>query len=235
MNLRERDHTIKELLDASVVDDRLLERSLRDLRCLSFLLSWTHQAVEDVFHIVAQHQLRTFSVLDVATGAANIPIALVRRARRQKLQVELTATDVSEQVLAVARANCADFPEIRLEQQNALALTYEAQSFDVVLCQGALHHFSPEEALFLLKELARVARHAVIVTDLQRSLPLYLGAWLLMHMLVLNPITRHDGLASVRRAYIPSEVLALAEQAGLHSAIIRSTFPFRQVLIWQRS
>lgn len=235
MNLRERDATVEELLDAPGVDPRLLERSLRDLRRLSFALGWTNLAVKDAAQVVAQQQLRAFSVLDVATGAANIPIALARWARHSKLQAEITATDISEQVLAVARKDCANFPEIRLEQQNTLALIYEAQSFDLVLCQGALHHFAPAEAQVLLRELARVARRAVIVTDLQRSLPLYLGAWLLMHTLVLHRVTRHDGLASIRRAYLPREVRALAGQANLHSATIRTTFPFfRQVFIWQR-
>ncbi len=235
VNLRERDASVEELLDAPAVDPCLLEQSLRDLCRLEFTLGWTNLAVSDVARMVAQQQLHAFSVLDVATGAAGVPIALARWARRRKLQVEITATDISKQALAVAAINCARFHEIRLEQQNALALTYEPLSFDFVLCQGALHHFAPDAAQMLLRELARVARRAVIVIDLKRSLLLYLGAWLLMHTLVPHRVTRHDGLASIRRAYIPREMRALAEQADLHSATIRTTFPFfRQVLIWQR-
>ncbi|HEY7348984.1 MAG TPA: methyltransferase domain-containing protein [Ktedonobacterales bacterium] len=235
MNLRERDSSAEELLDAPGVDDRLLEQSLRDLSRIGSLLGWTHLAVQDVAHIVAQRQLRAFSVLDVGTGAANVPIALARWARRQGREAQITASDLSEQVLAVARANCASFPEIHIEQQNALALTYADQSFDLVLCQGALHHFSPDEAVAVLRELARVARRAIIVTDLQRNRPLYVGGWLLMHTLIRNRVTRHDGLASIRRAYTPAEVRALAEQADLRSATIHTALRLRQALIWQRS
>jgi hypothetical protein len=74
----------------------------------------------------------------------------------------------------------------------------------------------------------------VIVSDLARSLPAYLGAWLLTHTLMPNRLTRHDAPASVRRAYTPSEVRDLAEQAGLKGATVRSAFPFRQVLVWER-
>ena len=235
MNLRERDSTAEELLDGPGVEYELLEKSLRDLSRMSVMLTWTQQAVKQVAEIVEQRQLRAFSVLDVGTGAGNIPIALARWARSQQLQIEITASDLSEQVLIAARANCADFPEIRLEQQDALALTYADQSFDLVHCQGVLHHFSPDEAQMLLKELARVARHAVIVTDLQRGRSAYIAAWLMMRILKRNRITRLDGLASIRRSYIPSEVRALAEQANLRSAAVRTTFPVRQVLIWQRS
>lgn len=235
MNLRERDPTAEELLDGSGVEYRLLEQSLRDLSRMAVLLTWTQQAVKQVAEIVQQRHLRSFSVLDVGTGAGNIPIALARWARRQQLLVEITASDLSERVLTAARANCAGFSEICFEQQDALALTYADQSFDLVHCQGVLHHFSPDEAQIMLKELARVARHAVIVTDLRRGRSAYIGAWLMMRILRRNRITRLDGLASIRRSYIPSEMRALAEQAGLHSATIRTTFPVRQVLIWQRA
>lgn len=234
MNLRERDANVEEVLDTPSVDAGLLEESLRDLRRFGALLGWTRLAVEDVASMVAQQRLHTFSVLDVGTGAANIPVALARWARSQQLRVRITASDINRQMLAVARANCADFPEIRLERQNALALGYADQSFDLVLCQGALHHFAADDVPTLLRELARVARVAVIVTDLQRTLPLYLGAWLLMHTLVHNPITRQDGLASIRRAYTPGEVRILASQASLASATIHTALGVRQTLIWQR-
>ena len=235
MNLRERDATAEELLDGSGVPYEVLAKSLSDLSRMAVLLTWTQQAVKQVAEIVQQRQLRSFSVLDVGTGAGNIPIALARWARRQHRQIEISASDLSEQVLTAARANCAGFPEIRFEQQNALALTYADQSFDLVHCQGVLHHFSPDEAQILLKELTRVARHAVIVTDLRRGRSAYIGAWLMMHLLRRSRITRLDGLASIRRSYIPSEVRALAERAGLHSAAVCTTIPFRQVLIWQRT
>jgi ubiquinone/menaquinone biosynthesis C-methylase UbiE len=234
MNLRERDAAAEELLDGPGVEYVLLEQSLRDLSRMSALLTWTKQAVKQIAELMKQYQLQRFSVLDVGTGAGNIPIALARWARLQGLEAQITATDLSEQVVEIARLTCAGFPEIQLEVQNGLALTYEDQSFDLVHCQGVLHHFAPDEAQVLLKEMARVARHAVIVTDLRRGRAIYMAAWLVMQIVRPSRITRLDGLASIRRSYIPSEVRALAERAGLHQATLRTTFPVRQILIWQR-
>ncbi|HEY7355203.1 MAG TPA: methyltransferase domain-containing protein [Ktedonobacterales bacterium] len=234
MNLSKRDNCVEELLDTPGIDGCLLAESLRDLSRLGALLGWTRLAVRDVARIATRQRLQTFSVLDVGTGAANVPIALASWARSQQRELAMIASDISEPMLAVARANCASYPEICLERQNALALSYADQSFDVVLCQGVLHHFAPDEAETLLRELARVARRAVIVIDLQRNLPLYLAAWLFMHTLARNPITRQDGLASIRRAYTPGEVRALAQQADLHAATLHTTLRFRQSLIWQR-
>ncbi|HEU5367762.1 MAG TPA: methyltransferase domain-containing protein [Ktedonobacterales bacterium] len=234
MKLRERDNTLEELLDAPVANQRLLARNLRDIRRINLMLGWTSLALKQVAQTVTSQHLQTFSLLDIATGSADIPKAIARWAQRQQLQAKITATDISEQVLDAARMNCAGIPEIHLEQQNALALAYADQSFDLVLCSLALHHFSPTDAPTLLRELARVARYAVIVSDLQRSFPAYLGAWLLTHTLMPNQLTRHDAPASVRRAYTASEVRALADQAGLQAATIRTVFPFRQILVWRR-
>src|SRR5690348_7438351 len=147
MNLSTRDDTLEEWLDLPGVDEQQAEESFHDLRRMSDALGWTGLAVRDVAKLVASYQLRAFSALDVATGAAYIPAALARWARDQELRASITACDISEQALTAARVTCAGFPEIRLEQQNALALTYPDQSFDVVLCQGVLHHFSPQHAI----------------------------------------------------------------------------------------
>jgi 2-polyprenyl-3-methyl-5-hydroxy-6-metoxy-1,4-benzoquinol methylase len=235
MSLRTRDNTIEELLDAPVADERLLARNLRDIRRINRLLGWTSLAVEQVRQIIARQRLASFSLLDVATGSADIPVAIARWAERQGLQASITATDLSEQILTSARTNCATFPNIQLERQDALALSYGEQAFDLALCSLALHHFAPEDALRLLSELARVARRAVIVSDLSRSLPAYLGAWALTHTLMPNKLTRHDAPASVRRAYTPAEAHALAQHAGLEGATVRTAIPCRQVLVWERN
>jgi ubiquinone/menaquinone biosynthesis C-methylase UbiE len=234
MKLRERDNAIEELLDAPVADQGMLARNLRDIRRINLMLGWTSLALNQVAQTVTSKGLKTFSLLDVATGSADIPKAIARWAARKQLQATITATDISEQVLDAARANCADLPNIHIEHQNALALSYADQSFDLVLCSMALHHFSPDAAPPLLRELARVSRHAVIVSDLERSFPAYLGAWLLTHTLMPNRLTRHDAPASVRRAYTSSEVRALANQAALQSSTIRTVIPFRQILVWER-
>jgi len=166
MNLRERDNTLEELLDAPVADQRLLAHNLRVIRRINVMPGWTSLAPKQVALTVARQLLHTFSLLDVATGAADIPKAMAHRAERQHLQGTIVATDISEQVLEAARANCASLPNIRLERQNVLALTSGDQAFDLVLCSLALLHFSPDDAPTLLRELARVVGCAIIAIDL---------------------------------------------------------------------
>jgi SAM-dependent methyltransferase len=111
-----------------------------------------------------------------------------------------------------------------------LQLPFADNSVDLAMCSLTLHHFAPEPAVALLRELQRVARHGVIVNDIVRSWPGLLGAWLLGRLVSRNRLTRHDGLVSVRRAYTPAELHVLAQQAGLDVVSIRGLLGYRLVL-----
>jgi hypothetical protein len=95
-----------------------------------------------------------------------------------------------------------------------------------VTCALALHHFPPGEAVAVLRELARVARRAWVVVDLERSFPAYVGA-LLLRLVLRNRLTRHDAPASVLRAYTLAELRDLLDEAGLRGAVSATRFPFR--------
>lgn len=49
-----------------------------------------------------------------------------------------------------------------------------------------------------------------------------------------SPVVHFDGPASVRAAYTPAELRALADQAGLAGATVRPVFPCRMLLTWSR-
>lgn len=75
----------------------------------------------------------------------------------------------------------------------------------------------------------------VLVQDLVRS-RLGLGlTWIGCHLLSRSPIVRVDGPRSVRAAFTPREVRALAAQAELDAARLSCHWPQRLVLQWRRS
>jgi ubiquinone/menaquinone biosynthesis C-methylase UbiE len=104
---------------------------------------------------------------------------------------------------------------VRVLQGDACRLPMRDRSVDVAGCSLLLHHFSPDMAVVVLREMARVARIGVIVDDLLRSRLGYLGARLMGTLLTANRLTRHDGPLSVRRAYRPSELAELLRRAGI--------------------
>jgi ubiquinone/menaquinone biosynthesis C-methylase UbiE len=105
-------------------------------------------------------------------------------------------------------------PGLELHVGDGLALPYPDRSFDVVHASMVLHHLTVDEALRLIREMARVARLGVVVNDLERSRLGWIGAWLMAHLLTGNRYTRHDAPLSVRRSYRAVEMAALLRDAG---------------------
>jgi hypothetical protein len=52
---------------------------------------------------------------------------------------------------------------------------------------------------------------------------------------VRNYLTRHDGALSIRRAYVPDELLAMAREAGLETARVYAHFPWRMTLVAEKA
>lgn len=153
-------------------------------------------------------------ILDVGTGYADIPRAVARWARRRGRPIRITAMDRHAGTLALAGRACADYPEIRLRRGDALALPFPAQSFDVVLASQILHHMEGAEPVTLLREMARVARRAVLVHDLRRGAWPRFATWAALRLASRSPVIRHDGPLSIRRGFVPAELLTLAREAG---------------------
>src|SRR5439155_16742204 len=135
----------------------------------------------------------------------------IKRRWSRRAGVWIAALDVHPVTLAYARRHADGGASMQFVRGDALALPFRSQSFDVALCSLALHHFGEADAVQLLSEMKRVARAAVVVTDLRRSWVAWASIWLLTRLVWRNRIVRHDGPVSVRRAYTPAELTALAE------------------------
>lgn len=223
-------HDITELLDDPAAAQTDLPKNLKDIRRLNRWFGGIRLALTGVDQLLESDTRR---LLDVATGSADIPLAIWRRAEREGRDLSLTASDVSEDVLAEAQRVVAGTP-ISLELADARHLPWPDASFDLVTCCLALHHFEPADAAGVLAEMWRVARRGVLVTDLTRGRAAYLGTWLATRVVARNHLTRHDGPVSVLRAYTPPELEQLARNAGIGTFTVRRHFPFRQVLIARR-
>lgn len=207
---------VAELLDGPLDDQAALAANLRDLRRLNRL---TGGAGISVRAVRALGDAAT--ILDVGTGAADIPVCLLGDARRRGVALEVTATDSRPEVLAAARllrSSLATLPGLTLAVADGRALPYPNDSFDVGHASMVIHHLDEEDAVAFLFELRRVSRLGIIINDLARGRLFWIGAWLLTHSLAASRYTRHDGPLSVRRAWTRSEMVELLGRAGLAPA-----------------
>jgi SAM-dependent methyltransferase len=209
-----------ELIDLPIAADAVAEYagSLADIRTVNRYLG-DYRAVlghlPALLPAVAQRRGRPLRVLDVATGSADIPVAMALWARGRGIPLEVTAVDNNPLAVREAEAFTRGCPEITVARGDCLSLPYGDGSFDVVVCAKSLHHFSDEDAVRVLREILRVTAGGYLVIDLRRSRVAWALISLLSRLFTRNRLTRHDGPLSVLRSYTVAELDALAARAGL--------------------
>ncbi len=217
-----------ELMDLPQPVTAELEQDLANLASLNRHFG-SHRLIR---HFLARWLKRggAYRVLDLATGAGDVPRLIVEWARRQGVSVRITAVDANAATIEIARGRSLEFPEIEWVQGDAL--TYApGEPFDLVCCSLALHHFSEESAVSLLRRCRELSRGYVLVADLERSRLAQLGIWLVTQFIYREPMTRFDGRLSIRRAFSFSELRELTQAAGWSGFRQRRFVWYRQA-IW---
>jgi len=213
---------VAELLDGPLDDPAALEANLRDLARINRLTGGARLSERAIDALRAPQAVAAVdqpaTILDVGTGAADIPLALLARARDEGRPLAITATDSRPEILAAARRAQPALErsaDLELAIADGRALPYPDGAFDIAHASLVLHHLAPAEAVAFLRELRRVARRGIVVNDLVRGRPYWIGGWLLIHALAMSRYTRNDGPLSVRRAYTRQEMIGLLSAAEL--------------------
>ena len=228
-----------EIMDSGGYGPEEISGNLADLRFYNTWFGGTRAIVRGVRRVAAAAGAqRRLTILDVATGTADIPLALARWGTRRGVEVFVEGLDSNADMLHEAirhGAEGAGAAQPSLVQADATCLPHADRSVDVVVCSNFLHHLTAQEARLVLAEMRRVCRLGVVAVDLVRSREALLTIWLLTRLTTANRLTRNDGPLSVRRAFTPSELSDLAEEAGLAGAVARASGPVRMSLTWRRA
>lgn len=190
-----------------------LERINRYLGAHAFVRRYLDRALP-VWRGRARSDARTLMILDVATGGADIPAAVVEWGWRRHVPVRIVGIDRHPATVQIASTASAACPAIAVMQADACALPFREASFDVCLCNLALHHLTRDEGVAFLRRLPGLARLGFLVVDLLRSPGGYGGVWLLTRAF-RNRLIRHDGPLSVRRAMSWPEYREFAQETGV--------------------
>jgi len=211
---RQFDPNEPELMDRPDVNKAWLREELQILEKLNRL--GAHRLMLGyIRQLLGLKGVGELTVLDLATGAADIPRAIVKWARDRGTKIRITAVDGNDEVLRSAREWCRDWPEIQLQRCDLLDLPFGPESFDIVICSLALHHFTSHDAVKILRRMNEIARLGYVLNDLQRSWLTIWTAQLLTRALTRSPIVRHDGPQSFRAAFTVRELRSMAEQAAM--------------------
>ena len=211
---RQFDPAVLEMMDRPQPVSPELERDLKRLRQLN---RWFGS-----YRLIGRFVRRwikpgdNMRIADLATGSGDIPRLILHYARKIGAKVEIDALDRQSATVEIARKLSAAYPEISYHATNILDWS-PAEAYDIVLCTLALHHFSDEDAVMVLRRCRESSRDFVLVSDLRRGFLATVGVYLLTAVVFREPMTRYDARLSAERAFSFSEMRKLAERAGWQS------------------
>jgi hypothetical protein len=215
-----------EILDSDSCPPEEVQTSLRDLGRVNRWfggVATTQSLIEQVARVTG---LREFSMLEVAAGTGEVLGIVRQRLARRGITVHVTLLDRAWSHLPKnSGAIVAD----------ALALPFLDSAFDLVSCNLFAHHLDPGALARFAAEAFRVSGRAVLINDLVRH-PLHLALVYAGFPLMRSAVSRADGVASVRRAYVPQEMREILDSCAKPSprVDISRHFLFRMgVIVWK--
>jgi 2-polyprenyl-3-methyl-5-hydroxy-6-metoxy-1,4-benzoquinol methylase len=222
------DPVVLEMMDRPQPVSAELERDLERIRQLNRWFG-SYRLILDFMRRWLKPNAR-MRLVDLATGSGDIPRLIADYARKIGAHVEIDALDRQRATLEVARKLSSSYPEISYREGNILEWD-SGGTYDVVLCTLALHHFSDDDAVSLLRRSRELSRRFVLVSDLRRGFFLQAGVYLLTALIFREPMTRFDARLSAQRAFSFSEMRDLVVGAGWEN-FGHERFRFARQAIW---
>jgi ubiquinone/menaquinone biosynthesis C-methylase UbiE len=216
-----------EILDEGNHPDEHLYGTFEDMRQVNSLLGGVRISLAGLTRLTGHLQPGDeISIVDIGTGHADIPRAVMNWASERDLHSHAIGLDIDLPTLRTARTLPPN-RSISFLQGSMLDLPLADNSVDVAMSSMTLHHLPDDDAVIALKEMARVARIGIVVNDLSRTIHGYAVAWMLGRIATSNPLTRHDAHRSIQRGRTAPELAGLAERAGLQTPVFDSTLWYR--------
>jgi ubiquinone/menaquinone biosynthesis C-methylase UbiE len=215
---------IPELLDSDAGTPAEVAASLADLRLINRWFGGIATTAAMIEQVVRQTGKRRLCMLEVAAGSGDVPQATRKRLQTRGVELEITLLDRAASHLTNGSRRVIG---------DALALPFGDRSFDLIACGLFAHHLEPPQLVRFVSEALRVCRLAVLINDLIRD-PLHLALVYAGYPLYRSRLTRHDGPASVRRAYTPEEMREVLRQTAAARVEIGRHYLFRMgVTAWR--
>lgn len=246
-----------EILDSPGADPVLVRTMLRDIARANRWFGGVAALRAGLRQLLpGSGQRRHLTLLDVGTGAGDLPLAARDWGRkhgvdirgigveRHRAAAQLSHDNGVPCVVACGSAlpfrNSATGDGAQATAASPLApshpspVTRHCSTIDIVLISQLLHHFDDEAAIALIAAAAAVARHGVILADLRPTFGAATAFRLAGGVLGFHPSTVADGVVSVARGRDAAALAALARRAGAETPVARQ-LPFARVVVTIRT
>lgn len=205
-----------------------VEADFRDLDRVNRFFQFARPFQEKLPLWLGDEHCARLSILDVGAGTGLLGKTLSAWAAERGWDWQFTNLDANPDAPQCDQA----IPRV---VGSALQLPFADNCFDLVVASQMTHHLSDDEVVLHLREAQRVARKAVMISDMHRNLALHSVLWVTTLLLGLGQQIREDGLLSVRRGFRCDELEKLAHDAKLQDAKVNLYYGARVLLFARKA
>lgn len=170
------------------------------------------------------------TVLDIGAGGGDVARDLIRWAADDGVRLDLTAIDPDARAAAYADT-LPPVDGFSYRRSTSTELADEGAQFDFVVSNHVLHHLSAAEFGTVLADSERLARLAVVHSDIRRSSTAYVLFAAFTAARFRTSLIREDDLTSIRRSYRADELRRLAPPGWE----VAQQVPFRLLLLHDKA
>lgn len=192
--------------------------------------SWSRSIERALLGSSAQHGA---TLMDLAAGSGGFFRFLARSGVARRNDWTLIATDIERTYVEQGARECERdevSDVVRCEVRSAVELESLRGEVDLFVCTQALHHMPPGLVLRVIAGAIRSAPRGIVLIDLARGAMLSAMTAVVLSAVARVPFVVWDGMVSVRRAYLPSELTLLARLAGATAVDARWEAPAHHVV-----
>mgnify|MGYP001024819921 CR=1 FL=1 len=225
---------VGELMDDPALDPAEHAHALRGLARLNAM-----SGVAGLLYPIIRRRARTLdrplSIVDIATGSGDLPVALLRHAAQDGVRLDVTGCDISPVALDHAQQR-ADAAGVGLRTLQLDVLENPPPSADVIMCALFLHHLEDAQVRHVLRRMCEASRGLVLVSDLRRGWWGTALAAAVPRLTTRSHVVHVDALRSARAALSIGELRSMMGEVAFGAAwSVERAFPGRMLLKWQRT
>lgn len=222
----------KELLDEENIPADQLFRNLEELDTINTFLGGHGITVSGLSGLTGKKD-RVYSVIDIGCGGGDTLKVLAKWASQSGVSLRLTGLDINRDVVAFARQNCREFPEIDFVQGDYREYIQGSGKTDIIISSLFCHHLNDEELTEFMSWSVDNCREGFLINDLHRHPLAYYSIWLISRLFGGSALLRNDAPLSVLRGFKRKELLSLLGKTAGAQASITWKWAFRYMVVFK--
>ncbi len=210
--------------DFTVTDNRIVA-ALSELKLINRFLGGNAVSKKGIDRLLEKcGNTSGISILDAGIGGADNLSGF----QRGKEKVKIYGIDLNKGICKILKYRS---PGINIIFGNMLKPPFRDEAFDIIHFSLVLHHFREEEIVRLISDYFHIIKLGMVINDLHRSYPAYLGIKILTMLFSRSEMVKNDAPLSVKRGFKKKELIKIFKDAGIRKYTIKWNWAFRWMVV----